>query len=306
MTNAALLAPPSWGNVEVAWILDERWADARRLLRAIASKGRAIDDAEFVEPSMDRVTAWMPLRRATYDPLHRALRVEWKDAADARRTDLRYAERSVSLDNGTLAQSFALVDGISWLVTRKHGGGAVDGCCPIDIPVELLPACVQIGTDRTPEEWLRMLGAVLAKGEDDSGRNGVSPGEVEPNQGKTFEWSERVRDLAARMRYIEKTFCDKTLNPVEEQWQLRLFQRIFDSHDPAVIVNAHEQVWRVWVRLELWLVARNLSTSTASRRDRASWRERARRLRRGLGIATVPSALRPQLRAAAKAMGEPT
>ncbi len=81
MTFAALLAPATQCNIEAAWIFNERWEDARRLLRTIGSKGRSINDAEFVAPSVNRVNAWMPLRHATYDPLHHTLRLEWRNPA---------------------------------------------------------------------------------------------------------------------------------------------------------------------------------------------------------------------------------
>jgi hypothetical protein len=169
MTRAALMAPTSHGNVESAWILDERWRDAKRIFQGLGAKVRSIDEVEFVPPMMNRVEAWMPLRRAIYDPFRRGLHVEWKNAADARRTIVRYAGRPLSLGRGG-CRDFKLVEGAAWLVTRKRGGGLAEGCCPIEVPAELLPACQGGTPDRTPGEWLRMLGAVSAGGPEIGGR----------------------------------------------------------------------------------------------------------------------------------------
>ena len=293
------------GNIEAAWILNERWEDARRLLRAISSKGRSIDEVEFVEPSINPVNAWLPLRHATYNPLQHALKLEWKNPADASRTALRYAGRSFSLDDKTHVHPFHLVDGISWLETRKRGGGATDGCCPIDVPVELLPACKKAEMERTPEDWLRMLGTVSAEGDDAESRSDISRGKPEQGPGAGFKWSERVRDLAGKMRYLVETLRDESLNSTEKQWLLKLFDHIYDTHDPSAISSEeHEQVWRAWVRLELWHAAKNLSTVAPSRRDRAGWRERTQRLRRRLRITKLPPAIRSQLRVTIKALEE--
>ena len=99
-----------------------------------------------------------------------------KPLPDARRTVLRYAGRPFSLDDETRIQPFRLIDSISWLVTRKRGGGAVDGRRPIDVPVELFPACKKALTEQTPEDWLRMLGTVSAEGDYAESRRDVSRG----------------------------------------------------------------------------------------------------------------------------------
>ena len=301
MTHAALMAPTSHGNVESAWIFDERWQDAKRIFRGLGSKARLIDDADFEEPPMSRVAAWMPLRRATYDPLQRELRVEWKEADDARRTIVRYAGHPLSLGHDG-CHNFALVNGIGWLVTRKRDGGAAEGCCPIEVPVELLPACQTDATKRTPEEWLRMLGAVSADGIEIGSRDTTKHGEGKLDPSGGFEWSERVRDLAARMRYIEGALGDEALNSVEREWLLKLFLHIYDSHDPSAIMGTHEQIWRAWVRLELWRAAENLATTSTTKTDRALWRARAQRLRRRLGVSRLSPAIRSQMRDAVRAL----
>jgi hypothetical protein len=192
-------------------------------------------------------------------------------------------------------------------VTHKRGGDGVDGCCPIDVPVELLPACNDVVTERSPEDWLSMLGAVSSEGNYDVPRGDVSKGKNEHGFGTGFKWSERVRDLAAKMRYVEETLCDENLNSIDKRWLLKLFEQIYHSHDASAIAdNDHEQVWRAWVRLELGHVAKKLSNIAPSRSDRAGWRAQSKRLRRGLRIATLPSEIRSQLRVTIEALGEMT
>jgi hypothetical protein len=307
MTSAALLVSSVRGNIEAAWILDERWKHVKGLLGMLGSKGRSIDDAEFVEPSLNSINTWMPLRGATYDPIHRILRVEWKDSSDGRRTVLRYADKQLALDSGIFVRPFDLVDGIAWLVTHKRGGGEADGCCPIDIPVELLPACRKNEIERTPEEWLKMLGAVSEDGDDAEGRKDTAGRKGNHVPAERFSWSERVRDLAARMRYIEEALCEKTdaLTSVEREWLCKLVQQIFAAHEPSAIVG-HEQVWRAWVRLEICHAAENISANAPSPRERANWRSRAKRLKKGIGISKLPPIVQKQGRLARRTLGEPT
>ncbi len=304
MTHAALMAPVSYGNIESAWILDERWQDAKRIFHGLGSKARSIEDAEFVAPQIRRVNAWMPLRRATYDPLRRELRVEWKDFADARLTIVRYAGRPLSLGHDGCG-GFDLVDAIGWLVTQKRSGGTAEGRCPIEVPVELLPACHRGTQARTPEEWLRMLGAVSADGLDVGSRDTTKHGEGRLDPSSGFEWSERVRDLAARMRYLVGALGDETLNSVEREWLLKLFLHIYNSHDPSEITSAHEQIWRVWVRLDLWRAAEDLATMSPTKTGRTLWRARAQRLRRRLAVSTLSPAIRSQIRLVVKSLRGP-
>ena len=302
MTYAALLIRS--GNIESAWILDERWKDAKKLMRAIGSKRCSIDDAEFIPPEMNRVNRWMPLLRATYDPFRYELKIEWKNKDHARLTDLYYAnnQKPLIFSANNCVRHFRLSERICWLLTRKRGGGAADGCCPIDVPVEVFRACNDNAKERSPEEWLRMLGAAWTESEE----SGKQKSHLDNKNDKVpfvgFEWSERVRDLAARMRYIEDTLKDEKLNMDERQWLTKLFCRIYDTHNPSKINDLHEQVWRVWARLELWNTARNLSTSAPLRKDRSSWLERGKLMHRGMGIAMLPSAIQKQFRAARKAL----
>ena len=104
------------------------------------------------------------------------------------------------------------------------------------------------------------------------------------------------------MRYFEGELGDDMLNSVEREWLLKLFLHVYDSHDPSEIPSTHEQIWRVWVRLELWHAAEHLATTSTTKTDRALWRARAQRLRRRLGVSRLSPAIRSQMRVAVKAL----
>jgi len=303
MTRSALMAPIAHGNVESAWFLDERWKDANRLFRSLASKACSLDDAEFKEPAINRVDTWMPLRNASYDPLQRALRVEWKNPADASKTLLRYSGRPLSFERNGCTE-FELVERIGWLVTRKRGGGAADGCCPIEVPVELLPACQSGDFQRSPEDWLKMMGALSSDAFETGTRKMEKQGGARLDPTRGFEWSERVRDLSARMRYFEAALGDDALTSVEKEWLVKLLQQIYNSHDPKEAAHPHDGVWRVWVRLELWQAAEHLATSFQSKAGRKIWHQRAVRMRRSLCLSSLSPMLRSQMRVAIKALRE--
>ncbi len=302
MTYAALLMRS--GNIESAWIFNERWKNAKQLIRPIGSKKCLIDNAEFIPPEMNLVKTWMPLHLATYDPLRCELKIEWKKKDEALLTDLYYANnpKPLAFSPNNCVRHFHLVEGICWLLTRKRGGGAVDGCCPINVPVEAFPACKDDAKERTPEEWLRMLGVVWTEGKEVNKKSSPSFKKEFPDPVIGFRWSKRVRDLAARIRYIDDTLRDEKLNMDERQWLTNLFLHIYDTHDPSKSNNIHEQIWRAWVRLELSHAAKKLSTSALTRIDRNSWLKRSKRMQQGMGIATLPSAIQRQFRAARKAL----
>ncbi len=300
MTRAALTASASRGNIESAWILDENWSGARRLFRGLASKACTIDDVEFEEPRLTQIDAWMPLRRASYDPLSRTLRIEWKAPAAASRTELRYAGHPVSLDRDA-CHGFDLIDGVSWIVTNKRGGGA-QGCCPIEVPVELLPACESGVQERSPDDWLKLLGAVSSNAAGTGAREAIKHGDSQLDPARGFEWSERVRDLTARMRYFDTALTDPALPAVEREWLHNLFGHIYDSHDPQGAEHSPERVWRLWVRLELWQAAERLAIGAATKTNRALWRENASGMRRHFGLSRLPPSLRSQMRATIKAL----
>lgn len=304
MTRAAMTAPVSRGNVESGWILDERWTDVSRLFRSLSSKACSIDVAKFIEPKMSKDDTWMPLRRASYDPLNRTLRVEWRDSADAAQTVFQYAGRPLSIELGT-CREFNLVESIGWLVTQKRGGGSKDGRCPIEVPVELLPACNNGTSQRSPEDWLNLLGAVSSGVTESGTRITAKTGDERNDPSQEFKWSEKVRDLSARMRYFVETLSDDTLTAVENEWLHKLIPQIYDSHDPhdsTVVGHSHEGVWRVWVRLELWQAAARLATESPTKSDRVFWRERASRMRRHIGASSLSKIQCNQMRVTINAL----
>ena len=149
-----------------------------------------------------------------------------------------------------------------------------------------------------------MMGALSS----DAGETGTrktekqSDARLDPTRG--FEWSERVRDLSARMRYFEAALGDDALTSVEKEWLVKLLQQIYNSHDPKEAAHLHDGVWRVWVRLELWQAAEHLATSFQSKAGRKIWHQRAARMRRSLCLSSLSPMLRSQMRVAIKALRE--
>lgn len=301
MTSSALLSPNA--NVEIAWMLDESRASATSLLKSLGTKSFSLNDVTFVPPIINGASTWAPLRRAVYDPLGRELRLEWKVGADKARTELRYAGKGLKLSGGTSVLNFSLQGGVAWVEMRNREDGAT-GLCPIEVPVETLLACDEETYARTPEDLLRMLGSMAGGKQADSslGRTAKSRGN-QKGEKRVFLWSERVRDLAARMRYFEETLLEESHGRVERQWLISLFEQIHKAHDPAGTSDEHEQVWRAWVRLELWLVAKNMAKGLSDPRDRTFWRKRTRRFRR-LGITHMSDPVKKQIHAVIRALRE--
>ena len=301
MTRSALMAPVKKGNIESAWILDVRWEDVKRLFRGLGVQSISINEAKFVPPVIRRKNIWAPLKQAVYDPMRHELRIKWKDFADSRKTIILYAGKTLSI-KGDICLNFKLENDTGWLVTRKRSGGTSDGFFPIEIPVESLPFCQSNVLERTPDDWLKMLGSVTFAGaevnRDISGKS--KNGEAAVNI--AFKWSERVRDLSSRMRYFAEGYSDTALNISVQKSLLKLFNQIFNSHDPCSAENSDEQVWRAWVRLELWQTAVSLAAHSATRKDCADWRNRARILHRRLGVSRLEPVIRSQIKGAVNAL----
>ena len=113
-----------------------------------------------------------------------------------------------------------------------------------------------------------------------------------------------IRDLAARIRYLTDAFVDESLNSVERGWLLKLLFQIYESHDPGGVPDNHEQIWRLWVRIELWRAADSLTELAGKKPERAEWVVLARRLRRRLGISNLPPSLRSQAHLVVRALRE--
>jgi hypothetical protein len=114
-----------------------------------------------------------------------------------------------------------------------------------------------------------------------------------PNQG--YRWSERVRDLSARLRYLEAELGNESLGASEREWFLKLIHHIRDSHDPGKAENPHEAVWRMWVRVELWQAAERLAAGSTRKKDRDHWESISARMRRRLGLADLSPLIRSQM-----------
>lgn len=140
-----------------------------------------------------------------------------------------------------------------------------------------------------------MLGTVFSDGNDAETRAKTKRDAARLDPGQGFQWSERVRDLSARMRYFETELSEEALGTFEKQWLLKLFHHIFDSHDPKTVANPHEAVWRVWVRVELWQSTERLAIRSPKKREKEDWQRLSARMRRRLGVPSLSPVLRSQM-----------
>ena len=299
MTATALLAERGRGNVETAWMFDSPWSTIEHtLLDPLHRKDYSLQEVEFEAPVVNRKPVWMPLKHAVYSPFTHELTIEWRSNEYIKETELRYGKRRLMCDSHVF-QNFSLADGAACLVARNRDGGYEDGYCPIFIAPDELPACNGAPFERTPEAWLAMMGEL-----DGMPGNRVTKGTQRGKQKEQsvtrFEWSSRVRELASRVGYFEKTMLEPTTSPVERAYLLKLLQQIFDAHVPDSELDALESVWRAWVRLELWLAVGNLA-KTAPRRKRDEWQRRCRSLGRSV-TKGLPEELLPQWQAAVRVL----
>jgi hypothetical protein len=194
------------------------------------------------------------------------------------------------------------VDDIACLETRNRGGSVSSGFFPIEIPVESMPFCGSDALERTPDDWLKMLGSFTSPVTESKRLISGKYKNGDTNADSSFKWSERVRDLASRMRYFIKEYSDAAVGAGVKKTLLKLFNQIYNTHDPASIEGNHEKVWRIWVRLELWQAAAYLAKNAATRNDCTDWRNRGRLLKRNLGVSNLKPEIRTQIRAIVKAM----
>ena len=302
MTSAALLTPITRGNIETAWIIDKRWEDVKPFFRTIGSKKVFITEVKFDKPRIIATGAWTPLRKAKYDPLHRTLRLEWKRKEYIRNTIIQYAGHKIGLSGESEIKPFNLIDEICWLNTRERRGSKKTGFCPIEILLDELPACDSKAIERSPEDWLRLLGAMQGESLQKNGGHPCCIGAAETIPSTDFAWSNRVRDLSSRIRFLQNEFNDENLNTNEERWYRKLIEQIFTSHDPSDTKDENEKVWRVWVRLEFWRLALKLSEQSSSLLKRKYWRLTARKLRNKLGLQQLPHIVQKQYKMVLTAM----
>lgn len=303
MTRAALMARGPRANVETSWILELRAKAARRFLRELGRETCSLADADFTDPKIKPSKTWNPLEKAVYDPVKRTLRLSWRSEQEARATILTYAGKALALTDLGVHRNFGLVDDVAWLVTTKRRGEELPGCCPIEVPVAVLPACRGGTLERSPEDWLRLLGATSSEAAPRIGKKGEGSTAGRALEADDFEWSERVRDLTARTRFLVDSLSNEDAIATEREWLLKLLQQIYDAHDPAAAAEGQDEVWRSWVRVELWQAAEQLGSIVASRRERQAWRLRASRLKKGIvGPACEPT-VRAQLQTLVRALG---
>jgi len=74
----------------------------------------------------------------------------------------------------------------------------------------------------------------------------------DPSRGELIFLGQRVRDLADRMRHAITVITDGDAGrSARVVGYLALLEKIFDVHDPSVVLTAAERTWRLWVRLEV-------------------------------------------------------
>ncbi|GAB7526785.1 hypothetical protein [Paraburkholderia sp. 2C] len=296
MTQAALLTKPSSGNVECAWIFDAVWEKIHAMLfDPLQTKGVPLDEVEFQPPEINRNKVWMPLKSAIYEPFKRELRIEWVSSEAASSTELRYARKVVKVARGTCS-NFDLAEGEACLVTHKRGGGYEVGYFPIFIEPEQLPACEEVTTDPAPEDWLAMMGAMTGRGLPGTKWKIAKRSKGDEQSRCDFQWSDRVRELASRIRYFERSMLEPTTPGLERTYLTRLLDHIFDVHAPAAGADEIEKVWHAWVRLELWQAAEALAARVRGN-ERTRWQQRSKRFCSGIAKG-LPVHLRPQFRVA--------
>lgn len=298
LTHAALMAPVSRGNVEMAWIVDKPWKDVKPLFKSIQSKSLKYEELIFVKPTIKSASLWQPLKQAIYDPLQRTLKLEWIRPEESIKTALRYAGNYIKVMNDEV-KPFDLVDGLCSL-TMHNIADKRSGLFPIEIPPEDLPACGPVTTERTPDDWLKLLGILNA-----DIRRQFEGGQHKSSNTTTttigYEWSSRVRDLSARMRYVADVLSDERASEIDEKRNINLLKKIFAEHDPMHAESVTEKVWRVWVRLELWRLAMQMSGSL-SKTKRLRWQAITSKWKYGLGVKQLPLPIQKQVQAVRKAL----
>jgi hypothetical protein len=220
MTSAALLDQA--GNVETAWITTLPWDVVRPLLKRIAARTYRVKELKFEAPVMELDKVWMPLRSAVFDPMRHTLSLDWFRPADAAGTLLYYCGARLDIGNPAIIGDFELKDAICWLETRSRRGDRKAGKVPIEIPVDVLPACEGGMPPRTPEDWLRLLGECsAAPGRSPlSGPKVTGTGAAPDHESMGFPSSEKVRDLAARMRYLQRTVLELPGSSTGQSWMV--------------------------------------------------------------------------------------
>jgi hypothetical protein len=303
-SRRALLSPRR--NVEVAWIADVKASSLTPFIEMLdAGQGWSLDAVRFEPPTRSSEKVWAVLSNAVLEQSTGRLRLTWLDGHGRDDTDVIYGKRRLSVRPDGCVHDFEMDDVHGGLTTKpargtRIKGRVIPGHCPIEVP---LVDQILLGTfdeDSTPEDWLKLLGADPGGGGQRNGgvekRKQLSDGARKPT---AFGASDKVRDLAARLRHTYQRLTVDLWSDADRDATLRVLKGIFDSHKPGERgLSAEEQVWRAWVRVELVQFLTSAAKEPEVRRAHlaAPLRELAREFKKNLEIRGLPSVVQKQLR----------
>ena len=292
MTSAALTKRK--GNIETAWSFQQYWESVRSFLGKVAEKAVPLNKLRFKAPRISAKATWNALAEATYDRTTRELRVIWEDKKrfPPARTIIRYRGKTLTPLKGDLIKPFVMSDELASLETVDREGRAQSAFCPIVLDDQNAPDFCgdDDAEEMSPDEWLETLGAL--RRHNDHRKKPVKTRDGSKTEAgsfsNSFDASEKVRGLAAKIRYVEDKLFKEPPAPGKE-WanRLKLLRDVFAAQrdDP----KAGDRVWRFWVRYEFWRLAQRMSTCGQISLDcRREIRGLAGGWRRQLGAKRLP------------------
>lgn len=303
-SRRALLLPRR--NIEVAWIADINGSRLDSFLEHLnVGEGRRLSTLRFEPPKRSSEHVWSALSRVVFDPAKRTLFLTWIDAHDRNDTDVFYGKRRLPVDLENQIHAFQL-DAVHGalstkpkLLEKKVLPQVVPGYCPIEVP---LAEQMLIGTfdpAMTAEDWLSLLGS---DPNNELARNGPLRADGSSQRSlrntDTFVPSERVRDLASRLRYALMRLRLPFWSDAERDTTLRILEGIFESHEPnAPNLAVEQRIWRGWVRAELVQFLTTAGRDREVRNQRLSplLKKIERDLRKRLDLRLLPPTAQKQL-----------
>ncbi len=250
-------------NVETAWIADVKASALAAFLDGLdVGESRPLEGLRFEPPRHQSETVWSALSCAVLDPVTRTLSLTWVDGMGRQNTDVFYGRRRLEVRADNYVHAFVLDAAHGAVTTRpKKGvrvsaapkGRIVPGYCPVDMALAERILLGAVAAEMSPEDWLALLGA-------DPGRGVGLCGEASSQQAArtartrtgAFAPSERVRDLAGRLRHTLERFRLEPWSAAEHEASFRVLRGIFASHDPASgDLATGDRIWRAWVRAEI-------------------------------------------------------
>ncbi|BAU49570.1 hypothetical protein SVA_3022 [Sulfurifustis variabilis] len=253
LTERALLKKGARANVELAREFAVRWKEVDGLLRPLGRRFKPLSECAFEPPQSITTAGWHALKSATYHPFRRELELEWRTPEYAQLTWLFYAGKKLAVPAEGNVKGFVIRNADLRLETVSRMNATRRSWCPIVIPIESRLALAELPEqgEPPPEWWLAQLGALptaraVRNGETNSGTARSPDGQA------SFLLSQRVRDLADRMRYAIAVITDSGAGrAARATGHLDLLEKIFDVHDSAAASDPTERTWRLWVRLEV-------------------------------------------------------